>query len=345
MLPNTHTGKLTILARSLSPLHHGAGVAGNTAVLRKQDVLVPMHDTISTARVAFISGQSVKHAIRDAGVRHALRAMGVQPGSLDKATISLLFSGGNLSAKGTGQHDLGRARRIAELMPILSICGYACGASIEKSQIMVDHMMLVCAETAHLLRDDTRDRALPYVQTQAHIYQGKEFGTRQEALRDPQVRALLNDTEVKRIEAASAARASKEEKASDQMIYDFEVVKAGATWEGGLHYFNLSDMELAALGAAFGELALGSHTDEVLGRGIVCHLGAKSAVGFGKVALFLDHSAKIHPQAPQYHAAEALVKFGQAGAATSNDERADQYMRHLAHHRDEILSYLASVAA
>jgi len=74
--------------------------------------------------VPFISGNSFKHTIREAGVDHALTAMGVADGSLTKPVVDLLFSGGHLSKSGSAV-NLSKARALAELFPILGVCGYS----------------------------------------------------------------------------------------------------------------------------------------------------------------------------------------------------------------------------
>lgn len=351
-----HTGFLSILFLCLTPLHHGAGVKGNTAILRRQDVVVVEHGTLRKVGVPFVSGQSIKNRLRVAGVHYALRAMGVEPESLSKEVVSLLFSGGNLSAKGSGGVDLTRARKMAALAPILSVCGYASGASIDAAKIAVQHAKLICRENAPTLRDFTRAACKPQLRERAGYYTGEEFGTRMEATRDPQIRAFLAPAEVKRIEGAVSARDTKEKKESDQMIYNMEVLLQGSMLEGGVHYTNLSDLEMAALQSAFEEAFTGEVADPLapkdgapvqegvddvrLGRGFVMSLAAKGNVGFGQVACFMQHDAKIHPAAPQYHPTDALVRSKDAGASSLGADRMAAYHQHLHANRADILDFL-----
>ncbi len=71
-----------------SPLHHGAGTAGNTSLLRAQDIITPdgRH-----ASVPYVSGNSLRHQLRDALAWHAVRTVGVADGSLSKAAVDLLW--------------------------------------------------------------------------------------------------------------------------------------------------------------------------------------------------------------------------------------------------------------
>lgn len=346
--PALHTGVLSWHMLLLTPFHHGAGVEGNTMLLRTQEVIVEEHGCLRKVPVPFLSGQSQKSELRRAGVHFALRAMGVEPGSLPKEVVSLLFSGGNLSSKGSSGVDLTRARQMAALAPILSVCGYASGASIDAAKIAVLHGKLVCAENAPMLRPKTHERLPAAVREVAHFYRGDEFGTRMEGSRNPHIRHFLAPADTRRIEEAVSARGDKKAKESDQMIYNFQTLLAGSWLEGGLTYTNLTDMEMAALRSAFFEMTLDEHDHPMMGRGYVMRVAAKGNVGFGRVAMFMDHVAKIQPEAPTYQPAPALVKHGDAGASRDMgagvDEQMRAYTRHLYENRAEILDFLQSAA-
>lgn len=73
-MSNYYSGDAKIHAIALDAIHHGAGTSGNTQILRMQDIIGPDG---KPARVPFISGNSLKHMIRDGAVRFALGAMGV----------------------------------------------------------------------------------------------------------------------------------------------------------------------------------------------------------------------------------------------------------------------------
>jgi len=84
------TGRIDITATAIDSIHHGGTTAGNTQLLRTQDIILPDG---TEARIPYISGNSFRHKIRAAGARHALDVMGITTG-LSKPVVDLLFSGG-----------------------------------------------------------------------------------------------------------------------------------------------------------------------------------------------------------------------------------------------------------
>src|SRR3990167_8235765 len=125
------SGRVDIQATALDAIHHGAGTRGNTSVIRVQEIVDPktgeMHET------PFISGNSIKHAIRQHAVEHALAVMAVEDGTISKQVVDLLFSGGHLSKAGAAV-SLKTARELSSLFPALSLCGYSAGNFMTQSR-------------------------------------------------------------------------------------------------------------------------------------------------------------------------------------------------------------------
>ena len=271
------TGRVDIVATALDALHHGAGTAGNTQVLRVQEIVLP---TGESARVPFISGNSFKHQVRAGGVEHALDVMGIKDGTLSKQVVDLLFSGGHLS-KGGAAVNVAKARELAQLFPVLSLCGYSAGNFMASSKISVDNFHLACAENQFRMPEELRPQ--PAAQLKAAAYRSEEFGTRHEATRNPRVSALLKDAvrdaqekmlsekldnDVQRtllgIDPPEPQQVKKERKKkgaagdvvhveappqSSQMIYEFQTLKAGSVLFGGINVDGLNDLEVAAFQA------------------------------------------------------------------------------------------------
>ena len=64
--------------------------------------------------------------IREGCTRFALNAMGVEPGTLSKGLVHLLYSGGALSGGGAVV-KLAAVRELENLFPALGMLGYSAG--------------------------------------------------------------------------------------------------------------------------------------------------------------------------------------------------------------------------
>lgn len=325
------SGRLELTATALDALHHGAGTSGNTQLLRVQDIVHPV--TGLPARVPFISGNSFKHRIRDAGVRFALAAMGVDEGTLTKPQVDLLFSGGSLSKTGSAV-NLEHARQIERLFPALSLCGYSAGNTMQPSKIRVDNLHLVCAENDWRVPDGLRE--LPSLKHRAALYRGEAFGTRHEPTRQAHVARLLTAAESERLDLAVSKKQTvktPEKGDSQQMIYDFEVVKPGAVFWGAVHLDDLSELEGVALRSALSFACDGVHAD---GR-YLYRLGAKNSIGYGRVAVTFTGALREGIRPPDFRPGADLVPAGQC------DPALDAYRAHLRSEREAILGALAGV--
>ena len=328
------TGRIEIRAIALDAIHHGAGTEGNTVVLRKQEVLLP-DGTIDT--VPFISGNSLRHLLRDAGVRFALEAMQVPEGSLSKGVVDLLFSGGSLGGK--ANMTLAKARRIAELFPILAVLGYSAGSRITGGRIEVAHLHLV-AEQNLFRRPDSIANEHPRWALDGNAQTGSEFGTRHDAGRIAHAASYLALTDKAKLDLTADAKkggpkAPKDEQ-STQMIYDWEVILPGAEFFGGIVYRGLKETELSALIAALSHACDGRHTD----GGYLYRVGAKSGTGHGRMSWHF--TGLMRPVAtPALVPSDAMLPVLSDGAT----DRLDAYRAHLAANREDILAQLEELAA
>lgn len=325
------TGRIDIDAVALEPIHHGAGTSGNTQILRTQDVVLASGQL---ARVPFVSGNSLKHRIREAGARFALEAMGIADGSLTKPVVDLLFSGGALTKSGSAV-DLAKARALGELFPLLPLCGYSAGNAMQPGKLRVDNLHLVCAENEWRLPASAK--VLPMAMKSAGSMRGEEFGTRHEPSRVPHVARLLTTGETQRLEgqaALSLGEVRPEKGDSLQMIYDWQVVKAGARFWGAIHVEGVTEMELAALRSALSTACDGDAPD----GGLVFRVGAKSSIGHGRMSWHLSGSVREAVRGPGFSASDAL-----SPSKASGDTEA--YSTHLRERSKEILAALAGATA
>lgn len=247
-----------------APLHHGAGTAGNTSLLRRQDIVLPDG---SLARVPFVSGNSVRHTLRAALAWHLLRTLEVPDGSLTKPVVDLLFSGGAITRTGA-ETSLERARRVERLAPFLALFGFSAGSDMTAGTLYVNHLHLVC--DANVWRLPEAAARLPQARRAPGAYQAEEFGTRHD----------VAGTAVDRyLQDAGGATATT------QMIYEAQVLKPGSVLAGSL------DVTPAATAAHHGVLLVAIDEAAPLRDGARWgRLAAKAGTGFGQSAIEVDLS-------------------------------------------------------
>lgn len=343
---NTYvSGKIDLNILALEPIHHGAGSEGNEQILRTQPVIV----NGESFDVPFISGNAVKNMIRRYGVMFCVGVLGIDQ-QLTKEQVDLLCSGGQLSKKGTVQ-NLKQARELETLMPILGICGYAAANTMQSSKLSVSHWHLVCQENQFRLPDfcqNMQERNLS-----AYDFRADEFGTKHDiagnatlakmlSCDDTRLLASISEKRQKRsiaklsqkdlffesvseLQEESQALTYQEKKKTTQMIYSFGVIKPGSRLFGTISYTQLTPMELLAFTAALSTACLNK-----LGCKYLYKIGAKSAVGFGTVAIEFSGS-KLTPIAPTYE--NESVAF----------DSLNPYIKHLADNRQRIIDILGEV--
>lgn len=241
-----HTINLTIDLES--PFHHGAGTAGNTSLLRTQDVVQPDG---TVARVPFLSAASIRHALRDALAWHTAHTLDIEPGTLTKATVDLLWTGGAVSSTGA-RINLDLMRRVEEHYPALRMLGYAAQSDIIEGTLRASDMILVCAENDWRLPGNLRGSR------RAAAYRTEEFGTRHDQSSNSAGRYI--------------ALAEGDTLDTAQMIWDTQILAAGSTLHGTVSLTPAAtEAHHMVLNAA---LALWAPNGEVM-------IGAKNAQGFG----------------------------------------------------------------
>ena len=247
----------TYTATLVSPLHHGAGTSGNTSLLRTQEVVTPdgRH-----ASVPFVSAGSIRHGLRDALAWHIADTLGLTPGTLTKAQVDLLWSGGAVTTTGA-ETDLEMMRRVEDVLPSLAMLGYAAQSDIISGTLRASDLILVCEENAWRLPESARE--LPPAGKRAAAYRTEEFGTRHDVASSPVARL---------VDAAAYIVGAK----TTQMIYDVQALKAGSVLSGHLM--------LTPAATEAHELVLSAAVDLWATDGMT-HLGAKSATGYGQARI------------------------------------------------------------
>ena len=329
------TGELTFTARNLSQIIHGAGSSGNTTLIRTEKIWNP--DEARVCSVPFISANSLKGVLRRAGSHYALEVMGIEPGSLSKPVIDLLFCGGHLT-KGGGAVNVSAARDIGDLFPWLSVCGYSAGNTMERSKLMIDHIHLVCKENRWRMPEDLRDS--PEAKTPSGQFRTDTFGVRHDPARDQTIMhyALPADSNTvhERMDANLQAK-TPDKGDSAQMIYDSQAIASGALWWGAIHFQRMLPMEMAALQASLGALI----TTDTPGGGLEFPIAAKRAVGMGRMDAHFQ-GRLIAVDAPSYSDDSSLLPRRNEDA--THPPSLTAYTEHLRLQKDQIMAAIKGMA-
>lgn len=258
----TVTARIPVTLRALDPIHHGAGTAGNTALVRMQDSVSPDGER---HRTPFVSGNSLRHGIREALAWLIVDTLKVEDHTLPKAVVDLLWSGGALTATGA-QTDLHAITARHALLPSLPLLGYSLGSDIIRGSLRLSNAHLACPENAWRLPPQVM--CDPAARVRAIEWIGEEFGTRHDISGGPVDRlvdeAMFGTT-------------------STQMIYDMQTIQAGSLWHFEVGVDAAVPGEIDALCAALTRLTAGG----------TWQLGAKRGQGFGRCAVVTSDTSQL----------------------------------------------------
>lgn len=215
--------KIEMKMTALSPISHNSDErAGNTAFFRTMDVLLPAG---GSARVPVVSGNSLRGQLRRVAVRRMLADLDIRQGALPLPLYHLLFSGGSI-AKGDTKAPLQitKINALRAELPLLGLWGGTLDGTILPGCLRVGWIMPVCSETAHLT--------------------GEESTT-------PAASLLTNAMFTRRDDGEGVVEG--EEASSPQMIFESEVLVAGAELRGFVEVERATELEASFLGVVLSE--------------------------------------------------------------------------------------------
>jgi len=323
------SGKIDLDIKALEPICHGERTSGNHTLLRTRSIVHANRIT----QIPFLSANSVRHLIREAGAKHALEVMEVEDGTLSQALIDLIGSGGQLSKKGTVVNAK-KARELEANFPVLKLLGYSAGNTIWEGALKVSHWNLVCAENAEDLPDWLAAETATLATYSAWDYRTEEMGVRMDAKRIPlferkllvQTQRQLLDTAAEKLDLKAKGKKDPDE---IRMMFTFEAIAKGARLYGDIIYRDLTEMDLCCLVAALSYATIGKTTD---GRYIYL-VGAKTSGGFGRVGIRFQSSRKLDIKPVEFVPDDAALSIG-------NESMVDVYTNHLRRNREAIIQAL-----
>ena len=140
--------RLDFILRAQQPIAQHAETQGNFSVLMRENVRLPDG---SFVRLPMVSGDAMRHGLREAGSLAILDAAGLLGEHLTEDALVLLFAGGVIKGSGGAATRLGDYREMVDLFPSLGILGGCAENRAIPGKIHVDSAVLICEERKHLL--------------------------------------------------------------------------------------------------------------------------------------------------------------------------------------------------
>lgn len=316
---------------ALSPLVHSSGNLGNDSLFMTERVVDPDDPQALPEDVPYLTGNTLRHALREALTWYTLRELDMDIGSLPVAALHFLLSGGSLG-KQAASLDVKQYRWLRDIFPYVGLFGGGLSTHLMEGKLKVGHGMLMCKQNAWrigLLCPPLGSMAAAC--HHAEEYRERHQGTRHDARRAPVAEHAMSSEDVAewaKTRMQSATENKDQGSDSTQMIYGYESLIAGSSlywWVGGAH---LTPLEHSALIVAL--LALQMRR----------RIGAKSGTGHGEIRIqAVAASGEIDPLADGLKQAED----GQRLSDIAREVWGAPYAEHLKEHGDDIRSWLGSM--
>lgn len=142
----------SMILEAVQPIAHHSETFGNTAIVMTEPIRQP--DGRKTL-VPIITGDAMRHGLREAGAYVFLETLRLldEP-ALSEAALRLLFSGGIINGASGSTISIENYRKMVDLVPALGLFGGCAGNRMFPGRVQVDRALLICEESARLLRYD-----------------------------------------------------------------------------------------------------------------------------------------------------------------------------------------------
>lgn len=281
------------IVTAVSSISHIGETRGVAALLRREKVLTPAGDI---EEIPVLSGNGMRGPLRDLGMLHMCRALGYgvneQTGEVNGLSLAahhFLFSGGALTGDTARGLNVATARRMRDLIPLVSVLGGAMGNQIMPGKVEIGKLVPICAETGRIVPPRFMpDRPLSIWElTQMEDY------TRRDDSKDERFRHLLTADARALVDGKHAADWAKKGTADDidrevgqhqQMRYSVETLAAGTELYWYIVLKDVTDIEFEAFLTCLVEFSRRPH------------VGGKGAIGHGRVAVKFESWLEMDPR-------------------------------------------------
>ncbi len=312
------------------PISHAQESIGNVSVIMRQKVRQPDG---SFAQVPIITGDTMRHGLREAASYALLECAGMLGDSLSEQALRLLFAGGMVTGSAGDSIKLDEYREMCELMPHLSLLGGCVQNRVIPGRIQVSTAVLICDETAHLTPEWVREwmagEGALSAGARAHVEHVQRV--RMDPTLDPAKRLLLAEGERARVEgrllmsesaSGEGDAVAKDRVKSTMLPFSYERVAQGSLFFWSLTATCYSDLDTDALLVMLG--AFLRHA----------RVGGKRGTGHGMIVPLVARNI-------------ALAKYSERSDtfSLSTETIGDRYRQHVAARADRIREFLGRVTA
>jgi hypothetical protein len=268
------------ILEAMQPIAHHEGTIGNESFIMMTEVRQASGEF---RKVAIISGDTMRHKMREASTYALLDAAGLLgTTALTEEALRLLFAGGMITGSAGGAVKLDIYRELCELIPPLAIFGGCAQNRCVPGRLQVSEAILICDETKRLLpewvREYVAEQGAATIPARRHVESVQRV--RMDPVLDPAKRNLLTEgaqvainerlrLSEKASEEGDAALATKEK--STNMPRRIERVKMGS-----LFYWTVGATLMSELDADTFKVAVLAF----LANAVV---GGKSGTGHGRI--------------------------------------------------------------
>lgn len=325
--------RLEFILEADLPIAHHSETFGNTAVLMREKRRQPDG---RFAAIPLITGDTMRHGLRESAAWAYLSAAGLLGGHLTEAALRLLFAGGMVTGS-SGTIDLGEYRELCDIFPPIGLLGGCAGNRVNPGRMEVDSAELICRETEHRLPawvlEWSPNGGCPLGEAlhpaRAHIEEVQRV--RMDPTLDPSKRHLLTGGERARVEgrlassgAAQGDAVAAERSKSSLMPRRFERICAGSHFYWSVSATCYSELDIDTFMTMCGAFLSGAR------------VGGKKATGHGRI---VPRAARHVLLAPLEDRVESISLVG------SDARVGELFRRHVAERSERIREWLAGVVA
>ncbi|HEU5276814.1 MAG TPA: hypothetical protein VFU97_24370 [Xanthobacteraceae bacterium] len=327
--------RFEFVLRAETPIAHHAETVGNQAISFRRKVRTPNG---GWAHVPVVTADTCRHGLREAIAYAFLDAAGMlSDPSLSEAALRLLFAGGMVTGRGSGDAStvkLDDYREMCELIPGLALLGGCASNRVIPGRLMVEDALLICNESRHLLPTwvvDYVEQSAPLDTCRAHIE--LEQRVRMDPTLDPGKRKLLSagaasDTENRLLQSEAAhdddIATAREATKSTMLPRSFERIASGSLFSWAVEATCYSDLDVdcfLTMVAAFLANA---------------KVGGKKGTGHGTIKPVTARGVVVSSPSERLHPMDTTELAGKAGSL---------FRQHVTERRDRIRSFLGAVNA
>jgi len=319
-----------ILMRAETPIAHHQETFGNHAMVFRRKVRQPDG---SWADVPYITGDSLRHGLREAAAYVFLDAAGLlDQADLTEAALRLIFNGGMVSGRGDASNiKLDHYREMVDLMPHLALLGGCASNRVIPGRINVEDAVLVCAESVGIVPEWMVGRVGALDSGRSHIEEVQRV--RMDSTLDPGKRRLLSASaagEVSNRLLASEDAAGRDESIaiadakSSMMPRTFETVAAGSMFSWRIVATCMSDLDVDTLHTMLGAFLSSAR------------VGGKRGTGHGRISAVEGRGVVVNRPAENVYSIDTTALAPKVG---------DLFRAHVRARADKIKPFLQSVDA